>query len=52
MAVVFPLSLLNQEDSLQQPAYWLFLAWRGSLKNQRTNTFALVRFRTKRREGC
>lgn len=40
MAFVSPLSLLNQEDSWQQPTCWVFLAWLGSLNSQRANTFA------------
>lgn len=42
VAFVPPLSLLNQEGSLQQPARWVGLAWLGSLKNLRANTFAQV----------
>ena len=46
MAFVSPLSILNQEDSLQQPLCWIFLAWTGSLKNQRAKTWAPVEFGT------
>lgn len=46
MAFFSPPSLLNQEDSLQQPLCWIFLAWTGSLKNQRAKTWAPVEFGT------
>lgn len=52
MVFVSPLSLLNQEDSLQQPPRWVFLAWSGSPKSQRANTFAPVAFGTRQGEAA